>query len=184
MQIFGRDVPAPEDLWQLYSQIVQTPELWKTQTFKAAATQCGLRAVTARRGYFSFSGKHHVTGQAPHGMADHLIEEIRFFIGQAPKDLDLALYEKERQKIGQLAWAYCTLFRQNLGEPRKANANDIFEYNDHRVRVLAAECVWVVISNLSVIKQLPHDYFAPKNTESPMDALLGAWVKTGVPRSE
>lgn len=160
MQIFGRDVPSADDIWTLYSQITQSPELWKPDSFKAAATQCGFRKIAARQGDFSFSGKDYTTGQAK--IEGDFIEEIRLFIGQEPKDLSEALYEKDRKKHTQVAAEYSARFRQELGEPRVANDNDIFEYNDHRVRVLASRYVWVVISNLSVIKQLPNDWLAPK----------------------
>ena len=159
LQIFGRDVPSSDDIWQLYSQIIQTPELWKMETFKEAATKCGLRKIAARRGYFSFFGKHHVTGQAP--IVGGFIEEIRLFIGEEPKDLPEALYKKDCGKLGQIASEYSARFRQKLGEPRMAHDNDIFEYNDHRVRVLPTGCIWVVISKLSVLKQLPNDWWAP-----------------------
>ena len=162
MQIFGREVPTSEDVWQLYSQIIQTPELWMAGAFKEAASKCGLRKVAARQGYFSFSGKNHMTGQAP--VVDDFIEEIRLFIGQEPRDLTEALFETDRGKISQLAADYSSLFRQRLGEARTPHNNDIFEYNDHRVRVLSSGCVWVVISNLSIIRQLPNDWW-PKPTK-------------------
>lgn len=158
MQIFGRDVLSPDDLWLLYKQIRQTPELWRAESFKEAATACGFRKVAARQGYFSFSGKHHMTGQAP--IVNGLIEEMRLFIGQEPKGIDQALYTRDSKKNGKLASEYSALLERELGAPRKANSNDIFEYQDHRIRVLSADCVWVVISNLTVVKQLPNDWWA------------------------
>lgn len=157
MRIFGRDVPTPDDIWQLYSQISQTPELWRVERFKEEATRCGLRRIVARQGYFSFSGKPPMTGNAP--VIGDFIEEIRLFIGNEPKDLSETLYKEDCGKIAQLAAQYSSLFRQKLGEPRVAHGNDIFEYNDHRVRVLSSGCVWVVISNLAVIRQLPNDWW-------------------------
>lgn len=159
MQIFGRGIPTSDEVWQLYSQIAQTPDLWMAETFKEAATSCGFRKVSPRRGYFSFSDKHHMTGHAP--IVGDFIEEIRLFIGQAPKDLAETLYKKDRRKIGLLASEYSALFREKLGEPRTANDNDIFEYDDHRVRVLPTDCVWVIISNLPIVRKLPNDWWAP-----------------------
>lgn len=157
MRIYGRDVPTPEDIWQLYSQIIQSPDLWAAGEFKDAAVNVGLRKIAPRQGYFSFSGKNYMTGQAI--IVDDFIEEIRLFIGSEPKDLTEMLYKEDRGKIPQLASEYSVLFRRKLGEPRIAHDNDIFEYNDHRVRVLSSGCVWVVISNLSVIRQLPNDWW-------------------------
>jgi hypothetical protein len=157
MRIYGRDVPTPEDIWQLYSQIIKSAELWGAGEFKDAATEFGLRKVLRRQGYFSFSGKNHMTGQAI--IVDDFIEEIRLFIGSEPKDLNEMLYKEDRGKIAQLASEFSALFTQKLGEPRVAHNNDIFEYNDHRVRVLSTGCVWVVISNLSVVRQLPNDWW-------------------------
>lgn len=162
MQIFGRDVPTPEDIWQLYSQIIQSPELWRAGEFKDGAGKVGLRKVASRQGYFSFSGKKHMTGNAI--IVGDFIEEIRLFIGREPKDLTEILYQEDRGKIAQLASEYSALFRQELGEARVAHDNNIFEYNDHRVRVLSSGCVWVVISNLSVIRQLPNDWWLQPTT--------------------
>lgn len=159
MQIYGRDVPGAEDIWRLFGEIAQTREIWNAATFKAAAAKCGLRKIAARHGYFAFSGKLPIVGQAP--VVDDAIEEIRLFIGQEPKDLSEALFNKDRRKGGQLATEYAARFRQELGAPRMANGNEIFESGDHRVRVMAAECVWVVISSLSVLKRLPNDWWAP-----------------------
>jgi hypothetical protein len=64
-------------------------------------------------------------------------------------------------RLRQLARAYSELFRQRLGPPRRANDNDIFEHQGHRVRVLLAAQVWVVISNLDVVRRLPNDWWAP-----------------------
>lgn len=43
MQVFARDVPTPDGIWQLYSQIIQAPELWLVGGFKNEAAKCGLR---------------------------------------------------------------------------------------------------------------------------------------------
>ena len=164
MQVFGRDVPSPDDIWQLYSRIVLTPGLWRPETFKEAATQCGLRRIAARQGYFSFSGKHDMTGQAP--IAEGFIEEIRLFIGQEPKGLTEALYKKDRGKHAKLASEYSARFEEELGRPRIKNDNGIFECGDHRIRVLPTNCVWVVFSNLSTVKQFPNDWWAADSQNS------------------
>jgi hypothetical protein len=162
MRIYGRDVPTPDGIWQLYSQIIQSPDLWAAGEFKGAAVNVGFRKIAPRQGYLSFSGKNYMTGQAI--IVDDFIEEIRLFIGSEPKDLTEMLYKEDRGKIPQLASEYSALFRQKLGEPRIAHDNDIFEYNDHRVRVLSSACVWVVISKLSVIRQLPNDWWLHPST--------------------
>lgn len=160
MQIYGRDVLSSDELWELYQLMIQTSELWNPETFKEAAKKCGFSRVAIREGYFSFSGKKHLTGQAK--IVDNFIEEIRLFIGNEPKNLTEELYKKDRRKIGKIAAEYSAQFKQQLGEPRISNNNVIFEYNDHRLRVLPTNCVWVVISNLSILKQLPNDWWAEK----------------------
>ena len=141
----------------MYGQVVQKAEIWNSETFKEAAMVCGLQKIAARRGYFSFAGKQHVAGQAP--IADGFIEEIRFFIGQEPKGLPEVIYEQDRKKIAQIASGYSARFNQELGEPRTAHGNAIFEYNDHRVRVLPTNCVWIVISKISIVRRLSKDHW-------------------------
>ena len=51
MRIYGRDVPTPEDIWQLYSQIIQSPDIWAAGEFKDAAVNVGLRKIAPRQGY-------------------------------------------------------------------------------------------------------------------------------------
>lgn len=159
MQIYGRDVPDPEYIWNMYGQIVQKAEIWNSETFQERATECGLRKIAARRGYFSLAGKYHITGQAP--VADGFIEEIRLFVGQEPKGLSEAIYKKDRKKISQIASGYSARFGQELGEPRTMNGNIIFEHNDCRVRVLSSNCIWIVISNLSILRRLSKDHWLP-----------------------
>lgn len=99
-----------------------------------------------------------MTGQAP--LVEGFVEEIRLFIGQEPKDLPEPLYKKDRGKIAKIASSYSDRFKEELGEFRTANKNRIFECDGHRVRVLPADCVWVVISNLSNLKHVPNDWWA------------------------
>ncbi len=86
------------------------------QSLLIAAAACGFRKVAARQGYFSFSGKHHMTGQAP--IVNGLTEEMRLFIGQEPKGIDQALYTRDSKKIGKLAAEYSALLGRELGAPR------------------------------------------------------------------
>lgn len=158
MQIFGKEVPSPEDIWQLYLCVQETPEIWLTSTFKDAASTCGLKKIAQRKSYFSFSGESNLTGQAP--FADDFIEEIRLFIGQEPKDLSEELFRKDGKKHRQLAKSYVERFEEALGAPRSANGNEIFESDGFRLRVTSADCVWVVISSLEVVRQMGEDWWA------------------------
>ncbi|MCZ0735913.1 hypothetical protein [Phreatobacter sp. AB_2022a] len=94
------------------------------------------------------------------------MEELRLFIGQAPRQIGLEEFAGERRNISVLAAAYSDMFRSRLGPPRRANDNDIFEYDNHRVRVFAAAYgpVWVVISNRDIIRQLPNDWWGEAAT--------------------
>ena len=160
MQIFGRDVPDAEALWQWYGSLATTPAIWRKDSLAASAKQCGFKRVSERKnGYFAFSLFEHATGQAP--VQGELVEEIRLFIGQEPKDLAMDLWEKDHKKHAALAKQYARRFQDGLGAPRLANGNSIFEANGLRVRVLAAECVWVVVSSLEVVRQMPEDYWKP-----------------------
>lgn len=160
MQIYGRDTLSTEEIWQLYQFIIQTPELWRPETFKEAAKKGGLSRVAAREGYFSFTGKKNIKGQAH--IVNNFVEEIRFFIVNEPRNLTEELYKKDRHKVKKLAAEYSTKFKQQLGESRVSSNNDIFEYNDHRLRVLPNNQIGVVISKLSILKQLPNDWWAEK----------------------
>lgn len=161
MQIFGRDTPSPEALWGLYEALLATPAIWHASTFAASAKACGLRRVAARKsGYFAFSAFEHATGQAP--ITEGFIEEMRLFIGEEPRDLAPELWEKDRKKHAALAKQYAQMFQARLGAPRVANSNQIFETNGLRVRVLVGPPVWVVISSLDVIRQLPNDWWKPE----------------------
>ncbi len=157
MQIFGHGVISPSELWNLYTRVAATADIWRPDCFAASAKQCGLKRITARRGYYSFSGPYDLRGQAP-VTAGH-IEEIRLFIGNAPRDISAEVWEAESPKISVLASAYSEMFQRALGAPRYANNNTIFEYDGHRIRVLATDSVWVVLSNFSVNAMLPNDWW-------------------------
>jgi hypothetical protein len=159
MQIFGHSVLSPSELWGLYTRVAATSNIWRPDYFASAAKQCGLKRIAARRGYFSFSGPYDLKGQAPI-TAGH-IEEIRFFIGNAPRDVSTELWESESPKISVLASAYSEMFQKALGTPRYANDNTIFEYDGYRIRVLATNSVWVVVSSFAVNAMLPNDWFPP-----------------------
>lgn len=159
MQIFGRDALSIADLWQLYSLIATSKDIWHPDTFASCARQCGLRRIAARREYFSFSAHADTRGQAP--ITSGFIEEIRLFMGNPSRNLSEDEWNRDCHKLPLLASEYSALFCRKLGPPRKANSNDIFEYDDHRIRVLASQSVWVVISNLEVISRLPNDWWAP-----------------------
>jgi hypothetical protein len=158
MQIYGREVLSCEQLWDLYKLLISSDDIWHKENFIAAAKECGLKRVTEREGYFSFTFSNHTTGQAP--IVNGLIEEIRLFIGNEPRQLDETAWRKDKHKHSLLAEEYSEIFTDRLGSPRIANNNDIFEYNGYRVRVLASSTVWVVISNQAIIKQLPNDWWS------------------------
>lgn len=159
MQIFGREVPSPEALWNLYGRLTAFDELWHQETFAETARLCGLKRVSERKsGYFSFAAFPHTTGQAP--IAETLIEEIRLFIGQEPRDIPASLWERDQDKHKPLARQYAKMFETRLGSPRIVNDNKIFESTDFRVRVLVGPPVWVVISSFAIIKRLPNDWWS------------------------
>ncbi len=159
MQIYGREVLTSDQLWQLYTQMCNSPDIWQAANFATVAKDCGLKRVTKRKNdYFYFNTSNFTTGQAI--VTKDLIEEIRLFIGNEPKELSEANYMKDRHKIALLAKEFVKLLTGKLGEPRQLNNNDIYEYNGLRVRVLANNNVWVVISNMAIQKQLGVDYFS------------------------
>ena len=162
MLIYGRNTLNGEQLWQLYTSITDTTGIWLESNFKESAKACGLRRVVKRKAYFSFEASNFTTGQAI--INKESIEEIRFFIGNEPSDLDEATFLKDRNKPKALAKEFTTCLTEKLGTPRQLNNNNIFESNGFRTRVLATASanVWVVISNLAVQKQLGVDYFAQK----------------------
>lgn len=159
MEIFGQQVLSEDELWDLYTRIAASEAIWRPDEFAAAARACGLRRIARRKAHFSFEGRGDLRGQAP--IVEGAIEELRLFIGNAPSDLDLAQWQRDSPLLRELARSYSALFRQRLGPPRRAHDNDIFEYQGHRVRVLADNQVWVVISNLDVVRRLPNDWWAP-----------------------
>ena len=143
----------------MIENIMVNNKIWRKETFKDAAKSCGLKRISERKsGYFAFSVFAHVTGQAI--AAGNLIEEIRFFIGSQPPDLSMEAFQKDRHKAGLLAKEYAEMFETIIGSPRIANDNKIFESKDFRIRVLAPQPVWVVISSFEVIKQLPYNYWS------------------------
>ena len=157
MQIFGHGVISPSELWNLYTRVAASVDIWRPDCFAASAKQCGLKRIAARRGYYSFSGPYDLKGQAP-VTAGH-IEEIRLFIGNAPRDVSTEVWEAESPKISILASDYAEMFKRALGTPRYANNNTIFEYDGHRIRVLATNSVWVVLSSFAVNAMLPNDWW-------------------------
>jgi hypothetical protein len=160
MQIFGHDVISPSELWNLYKSVSSTPNIWRPDCFAASAKQSGLKRISARQGYYSFSGPYDLKGQAV-VLAGH-IEEMRLFIGNAPKDVNPEVWESESQKIPAIAYSYSEMFQRELGSPYYANKNTVFEYDGHRIRVLATNSVWVVLSNFAVIDMLPN-YWWPSH---------------------
>jgi hypothetical protein len=175
MQIFGRDVPSAEELWNLYDKLISRNEVWHKETFATAAKLCGLKRVYERKsGYFSCAAFAHATGQAP--VAGVFIEEIRLFLSEAPRDVTVELWERESSKHKLLGKKYSEMFESKLGPPRIANDNKIFESNGFQVRVLVRPPVWVVISNLDVVKQLPNDCWsaAPQEWDSKLKITFGA----------
>jgi hypothetical protein len=157
MQIFGHSVISPGELWNLYTRVAAAADIWRPDCFTASAKQCGLKRIAARRGYFSFSGPYDIKGQAPI-TAGH-IQEIRLFIGNAPTDISVEVWKAESPNISVLASDYSEMFQRALGAPRYFNDNTVFEYDGHRIRVLATDSVWVVLSNLAVNAKLPNDWF-------------------------
>ena len=159
MQIFERKFPDAEELWPLVASLMANDKVWRKETFKDAVKSSGLRRISERKGgYFAFSAFEHVTGQAV--TSENLIEEVRIFVGNEPPGLSIEAYEKDRHKTKLLAKKYVELFKKHMGLPRVANDNKIFEINGFRVRVLAAQPVWVVVSSLEVLQQLPDDWWA------------------------
>ena len=161
MLIFGREVPSTKDIAELVSCVMHNDGIWQKSKFKESAKLCGFKRINERKsGYFSLAIFEYATGQAI--IAGDVIEEIRIFIGSEPADLDMDSFEKDQKKAGVLAKEYIKALEETLGHPRQSNSNSIFELRHLRVRVLAPQPVWVVISNLHVIKALDRDYW-PKN---------------------
>jgi hypothetical protein len=158
MQIFGRPSLSCEQLWELYSRLAASEAIWHQSSFVAAAKDCGLKRVKQRAGYCSFGAANHTTGQAQ--ITTELIEEMRFFIGSEPRNLDPADWEKDQHKHALLAKDYCAMFASALGPSIQVNNNDMFEYHGFRVRVLASQAVWVVVSKLAIVQRLPNDWWA------------------------
>lgn len=161
--------PTTALIWSLYCRIVRAPELWTRKTFRSAAMNCGFRKISMTRHYFSFLYQGALTGEAR--ISGELISEIRLFLEPHPRELGMALDRQGKGKgnhpgthyAAKLCVSeYSSVFRQELGKPRLSNGNEIFEADGHRVRLLAAECVWVVISHLPVVAQLPYDWWAAK----------------------
>ena len=162
-QIFGKDVLSASELWDFYSRVANSAKIWRTETFASSAKACGLKRIAFRQGYFSFSGPANLTGQAP--ITTGFIEEIRLIISKPPNEISEADWDAESPKLALLGSDYARLFCENLGAARTAHRNEIFEYHQHRVRVLTTHFVYVVISNLEIVAQLPNDWWAPP-TES------------------
>ena len=159
--IFGKAVLSPGDLWNLYSGIVERPEIWTPDSFATSATYCGFKRVARRKSnYFSFYGPTNSSGQAP--ITAGLVEEIRITTSKSDRDTTAELWEADQPKLALLGSAYSSIFREHLGSPRRANNNDIFESDGYRVRILASQFVWVVVQSLSIIDKLPNDWWAPR----------------------
>ena len=160
MQIFGRETLTCDQLWQLYTRISESNEIWQAASFKITGKNCGLKSILQRKTYFTFAASNFTTGQAI--VTNSLIEEIRFFIGNEPTGLDEAGFIKDRHKHKKLAKEFSNMLTEKLGASWQLHSNQIFEHNGHRVRVLATGSanVWVVMSNLAIQKQLNINYFA------------------------
>lgn len=161
MWIFDRSALSAADLWKRYNQILLAPDIWREESFAGAARKCQFRRVTRRSRYFGFTSAGNVAGQAP--IENGFIEEIRLFIGNAPRDFPHEHVEEEYRKLQRLAVDYRNMFRSELGPPKQARQNEIFDYNRLRVRVFPAFAgpVWVVISNLDIF---PNDWVDEPDT--------------------
>jgi hypothetical protein len=157
MQLFGREVPSAEAVLGLYETLTQHKALWHPESFAATAKQCGLKRIALKKsGYFTFSVFAYATGQAT--ISNGLIEEIRVFIGAEPKDCPTQLWEQDKEKLLVLTDEYAKMFETKLGPAKIYMNNKIFEQDGFRLRVLNGSSVWIVLSNLDILKQLPHDW--------------------------
>ena len=159
MLIYDREFPDAETIDQLIGDLMAAPGLWTRAGFAAAARSCGCKRISERKsGYFAFTIFDHVTGQAP--LAGDMIEEIRFFIGSEPKSLATEVWERDQALHGVLARACVKRLKLRFGRSRRLNDNWIFESEHYRVRVLVGPPLWVVLSSLAVVRQLPADWWA------------------------
>lgn len=144
IQIYGRDVPTSEDIWQLCNKFMASSALWKAESFKTTAFDCGLRKIARRADYFTFSGTAHLSGQA--SLADGDVGEIRLFIGTEPRGLTDALYRKDRGKHVHVAAGYSMILRRQLGQGRTVGYDEEFLSEGYRISIRLKACVWVVLS--------------------------------------
>lgn len=156
MTLYGEPALSADALWDLCSAVAATPSIWSPETFSSSARACGPKRVRERRRHFSFHGPANLRGQAP--VTEGWVEELRLFVGEAPRDVDEATWRREDRKISVLAERYARRFRAELGSSRTQWGNEVFEHGGHRVRVLPTQCVWVVVSSLAVVGRL-NDYW-------------------------